>query len=329
VTPAIRPQPPEASDSPPAPSAAHPGAQIAAGVIGSVAVTVAAKELGGSPWGTLVVALIGATVPVLISYTPRHRHLRLGIAAILVAVAFALTYGGFALYDAAADKQTFPRPGPTPTPTASQTPDGDGGDGGSGPSAEVGPPELRCTPEECGQVRITSTGDEAVRVDDIGFADGQANGFAPDDGCVGDSIDPGDECTFDVDYNPESGAGTQTATLIVATSDGDTSPVELEGSSTPTVDFSFATDPTCALKEGEPSVRTIGFALAGPQDGSVLVGTDVSGPPLPQNVGDVSFDLDFGEATPPSQIKITIDPDDDVIETNDGPEDNERMAPCP
>ena len=125
MTPAIRPQPPEASDSPPAPSAAHPGAQIAAGVIGSVAVTVAAKELGGSPWGTLVVALIGATVPVLISYTPRHRHLRLGIAAILVAVAFALTYGGFALYDAAADKQTFPRPGAPPTgPAACPRPQG-------------------------------------------------------------------------------------------------------------------------------------------------------------------------------------------------------------
>jgi hypothetical protein len=322
VTPAIRPQPHEASDSPPTPSAAHPGAQIAAGVAGSVAVTLAAKTLGGSPWATLGVALVGATIPVLISYTPRHRHLRLGAVLIVVMVAFALTYGGFSLYDAAADKQTFPRPGPTPTPTASQTPDG--GDGGSGPNAQASPTELRCTPDECGQVSVESVGDEAVRVDGIAFADDQANGFAIDGDCVGDTIDPDDSCTFDVDYQPESGAGEQTATLRIATSDGDTASVQLVGSGAPTVDFGFATDPTCTRVPEEPSKLAIGFALAGPQDGSVLVGTDVS-EPAPQNVGDVSFELDFGEADPPGEITVTIDPADDVAETN---EENDRTVGC-
>ena len=325
MTPAIGPQPEEASGSPSDKSAAHPAAQIGAGLAGSVAVTLAARNLGGSPWATLAIALVGATVPVLIGYKPQHRHLRLGLVLIVVAAAFALTYGGFTLYDAAADKKTFPSPikDPTPTATASPTPDG------GGPRAQVSPPELRCTPDECGQVHIASVGDEAVRVDGIAFQDDQANGFAPNGDCVGDTIDPDDSCTFDVDYNPESGAGTQTATLLVATSDGSTAPVELEGSSAPTVNFGFGTvpGPTCAPVPEEPSKLTIAFSLTGPQDGSVLVGTDVSDP-APRNVGDVSFDLDFGEATPPGEIKITIDPNNDVIETSDGENDNEHTVGC-
>ena len=322
MTPAIRPQPPEASDSPPPPTAAHPGAQIAAGVTGSVAVTVAAKALGGSPWATLGVALVGATIPVLISYTPRHRHLRLGLVLIVVMAAFGLTYGGFSLYDAAADKQTFPRPGPTPTPTASQTPDGDGGngDGGDGQSAQVSPTRLECTPDECGQVTVEA-GDEAVSVDDIGFADNQDNGFSHGDACVGVTIAAGDSCPFDVDYDPESGAGEQTATLLVATSDGRRS-VELKGSGAPTVNFGFLDFPTCAIT-GETTV-TLGFTLVGPE-GGVEVGTSVS--PAEQRTPDdpVSFEVDLGEP-PPTSVVFTIDPDGEISETDEN--DNRIEVGC-
>ncbi len=322
MTPAIRPQPQEASDSPPAPSAAHPGAQIAAGVIGSVAVTVAAKELGGSPWGTLVVALVGATVPVLISYTPRHRHLRLGIAAMIVAVAFALTYGGFALYDAAADKKTFPGPVEDPAPTATPTPDGGGsssGNGGGEGRATVSPPLLRCTPDECGQVTVTSVGDEAIRVDDIRFTNDEPNGFEPDESCVGETIPPNEACPFDVDFqSPEP--GTPTATLVVETSDGSTAPVRLEGT---TINFGFSDFPTCELDLGV-SEALLGYTLVGPDGGTAAVATSLSSPEA-RDVGDpISLTTTFD--SPPAEVTFTIDPGDEVFETDE--EDNEIAVDC-
>ena len=317
MTPAIRPQPEEASDSPPTPSAPHPGAQIAGGVAGSVAVTLAAKNLGGSPWATLAVALIGASVPVLISYTPRHRELRLGLVVILVAVAFALTYGGFKLYDAAADKKTFPGPGPDPTPTATASPTP------GGARAQVSPPSLTCTADECGQVRIDSVGAEAVRVGGIAFANDEANGFTHGDDCVGETIPSGDSCAFEVRYQPEPGAGTQTATLLVPTSDGQIGRVQLQGSGGEPADFGFlGGQATCELGEG--TAATLHFTLTGPAGASPSVDTSVS-EPAPQPVGQpIDLPVDLGEP-PPVTVTLLIDPGQ---EFPDNPENNEAQAPC-
>ena len=313
MTPAIRPQPHEASDSPPTPSAAHPGAQIAAGVAGSVAVTLAAKTLGGSPWATLGVALVGATVPVLISYTPRHRHLRLGLVLIVVAVAFALTYGGFSLYDAAADKQTFPRPGPTPTPTPN---------GGGGAQARVTPPSLTCTPDRCGQVRIDSVGDEAVRVGDIRFADDRADGFSREETCIGRTIERGDNCTFGVGFTASSEGGTQSATLLVPTSDGREATVELQGSGGEPADFAFDGPVTCDLGAG--TAATLHFALTGPEGTSPTVDTSVS-EPAPQPVRQpIDLPVDLGEP-PPVTVELLIVSGQ---EFQDDPDNNPAQVPC-
>jgi hypothetical protein len=295
----------------------HPTTQIAIGVVGSVAVTVAAKAFGGSPWATLGVALVGATVPVLITYAPKGRHLRLGVAMLLVAVAFALTYGGFSLYDAAADKQTFPRPGPTPTPTASPTPDG-----GGGPRARVSPPSLTCTADECGQVRIDSVGDVAVRVGDIAFADDEANGFAHGDDCAGDTIPAGDSCAFAVSFQPEPGAGTQTATLLVPTSDGQVARVPLQGSGGEPADFAFDGPATCELGEG--TAATLHFTLTGPEGTSPSVDTSVSEPALQPVRQPIDLPVDLGEP-PPVTVELLIVPGP---EFQDDPENNSALAVC-
>jgi hypothetical protein len=318
VTPAIRPQPHEASDSPPAPSAAHPGAQIAAGVAGSVAVTLAAKTLGGSPWATLAVALVGATIPVLISYTPRHRHLRLGLVLIVVLVAFALTYGGFSLYDAAADRQTFPRPGPTPTPTASATATPDGG-----ARARVTPPSLTCTPEQCGQVEIANVGGTPLDVGEIRFADGEADGFTRGDACVGRTIARGDGCTFAVGFAPPFDAGTRSATLLVPTSDGRVASVQLQGTGGEPADFAFDGQPTCA-RNG--TAATLSFALTGPAGTSPSVDTDFSEPsPRPVGTPIDDYVVELGTADPVT-VTLVVNADDAIPELPQ--DDNTAQAQC-
>ena len=317
MTPAIRPQPHEASDSPPTPSAPHPGAQIAGGVAGSVAVTLAAKTLGGSPWATLGVALVGATIPVLISYTPRHRHLRLGLVLMFVAVAFALTYGGFKLYDAAADKQTFPGPGPTPTPSASPTPDP-----GGGARAQVSPPSLSCTSDECGQVVIANVGDAALDVGNIDFADGQADGFTREDTCVGRRIERGDTCTFAVGFVPPPGGGTRSATLLVLTSDGRTGRVRLQGSGGEPADFAFDGPVTCELGAG--TAATLHFTLTGPEGANPSVDTSVSDPSTQPVRQAIDLPVELGEP-PPVTVSLLIDPGQ---EFQDDPTNNTAQVPC-
>jgi hypothetical protein len=97
-----------------APSAGPPSAnltvQVLSAVIGAVATTIITSNLDASPTANLLGAAVGAAIGPLATYVGPNRHLRLGGALAAIAIGLFLTYGGFTIFDAAADKKTFPGP---------------------------------------------------------------------------------------------------------------------------------------------------------------------------------------------------------------------------
>jgi hypothetical protein len=132
-------------------------AQVARAMIGSVCGTLLTGALDTSPTVRLIGAVLGAAIPTLIGYAGPYYHLRASVGIAATAVALFLTYGGFTLFDFAADRpQTFPLPSAVPEPH-----EGSGPSGASVQRSEDGlgirvtPAVLRCSSGGCEEpVRI-------------------------------------------------------------------------------------------------------------------------------------------------------------------------------
>jgi hypothetical protein len=159
-----------------------------------------------------------------------------------------VTYGGFTLFDFAADRpNTFPLPSAVPSPE---------GSGPSGPSVQrsedglgirVTPAVLRCDSGGCGEpVTIESTGEKLLQISTIEFDGVAASDFRHDGVCENQSLRKGENCRLSVDFTP-LGSETRQARLVIHQN--------------------FPGDPTYVAVEGESSAMPpIGDLLASPDD---------------------------------------------------------------
>ncbi len=282
-------------------------AQIVTSVAGSAAATVVTSTFGASPWANLGAALVGATIPVIVFYAPKHRHWRLGLMLVVVAVAFALTYGGVRAVDAASGEKTFPTRQDVEKVTGGGSTGGGGttgggGGGGGAATAAVSPEQVDCTAEGCAPVRIESTGSEQLTITDVDI-DGD-DGFSFD-GCEGRRLDPGERCDMEIAFD---GSGDAAATLVVTGADDVLARVALTG-----------------------TVEAQGFGTANQQcseDGTTITFT-LTGPPGVVTVGDPPSQVSVGAPltltiTPGDTVDLEVDPDPDV----DGDESTVSVA-CP
>jgi hypothetical protein len=232
---------------------ANPVFQTIGSIVSAVLLTTVVAALGASPTANLVVAVLGVAIPQFITYVGPRRHIRLGVAIVVTIIALVFTYGGVKVFDAAADKETFPDPISTPTPTpAPPTPTPPVH---RGPHIRVTPERLSCTATGCdSDVVIESTGTGQLRTNAIEFEGGAAGLFSHTDDCVEKDIPADSPCRFTVTFAPTSDQGTVSATLVIHQNlRGPASRVPVEGSGGPvtaTGNAAFDGDPICARGDG-------------------------------------------------------------------------------
>jgi hypothetical protein len=286
------------------PRQANPSVQIAAAIVGALATTLAASTLGGSPTGNLVAAAVGAALPPFVTYVGPRQHLRLGATAAVVAIALGVTYGSVTLFDAAADRQTFPgpnqeapappEPGPAPGPSPGPDP--------SEPGIRVTPEVLTCTPDGCERpVLIESTGSEPLRTAEVEI---EGEHFSAGDECEQRVIE--DSCEFTVAYQPPDGVESASAELVVL--QDPRTVVRLEGSGGAAPDVTL-TGAACTLGPGPVAHFTL--TVSGPEGASVPVAialADGSGAQDSLTAGvatPIAVDL-TAELTPPLSATVTL-----------------------
>jgi hypothetical protein len=248
VAPATSAAPPPATESDTKAPDANPVFQTIGSIVSAVLLTTVVAALGASPTANLVAAVLGVAIPQFVTYVGPRRHIRLGVAIVVTIIALVFTYGGVKVFDAAADKQTFPDPISTPTPTPvppTPTPPVH-----RGPHIRVTPERLSCTATGCDdQVTIESTGTGQLRTGEIAFEGGE-DLFNRTDECVGKAIPADTPCRFTVTFAPTSDQGTVSATLVIHQNlRGPATRVSVEGSGGPvmaTGNATFDGDPTCA-----------------------------------------------------------------------------------
>lgn len=204
--------------------------QSALGATTSVLATLVAGWLGTSPTAKLAAAALTAIITIFVT-TPGGKHkwrVLLGMAATVIALFF--TYGGFTLFDYAADREaTFPLPPSVPEPGPGD--DGDDGGGGGAARLSVTPEQLRCDADGCASlVKITNTGAGPVGIGSIEIVDQVGGTFARNDRCESRTLAAeGEFCRFSVTYSPpESGDPSRARLIVNHDGEGDARVVELE-----------------------------------------------------------------------------------------------------
>jgi hypothetical protein len=250
VAPATSAAPPPDTESDRKAPDANPVFQTIGSIVSAVLLTTVVAALGASPTANLVTAVLGVAIPQFITYVGPRRHIRLGVAIVVTIIALVLTYGGVKVFDAAADKETFPDPISTPTPTPAPPTPTASPPVHRGPHIRVTPERLSCTATGCDdQVTIESTGTGELRTGDIAFEGGD-DLFSRTDECVGKPIPADTPCRFTVTFAPTTDQGTVKATLVIHQNlRGPASRVPVEGSGGPvmaTGNAAFDGDPTCA-----------------------------------------------------------------------------------
>jgi len=96
--------------------------QLTLSILAAIAGTILASALNGSPQLRLAAAVLGSAVPAFVTEPGRHQRQRAAAAAVLMAGALFVTYGGATLFSyatrAAPIYPAFPvRPGPRPKVT--------------------------------------------------------------------------------------------------------------------------------------------------------------------------------------------------------------------
>ena len=311
--------------------------QGGAAVTGSVLATILIGLLGSSPEGKLAGAVVGAAIPTFATVFLSRKTLHLSFAVVITLVALVVVYGGAFAFDAAADKETFPRPGPTPTTTptvdptvtVTQTPNTDG------PEIRVTPKELSCIPECTEVVTIRNTGDELLQIEAINLSDNAEGRFTEAKNCTGFDVSPGRDCKFAIAFDPPPDPAARTASLDIDSNAGDRS-VKLEGKrADPTADLGFSNQ-KCSVVGNELTVSLKVEPVAGDLEG-VVVRVAAKAPDLDPPL-DKTDDVPVGEFAEikqqlpelteiPVAVTVAIDSTGAVPEITE--ENNSVMLSCP
>jgi hypothetical protein len=195
-------------------AAPNASVQVLFAMIGSVCGTLLTGAFDTSPAMRLVGAVLGAAIPTLITYAGPYSNLRASVGILVTAGALFLTYGGFTLFDFAADRpKTFPLPPKVPEPNA---------DAGTVTTTagqlgvEVTPDTLHCSSDGCEEpVTIKSTGERLLRTYAFEFEGEAAGDFSHGSECEGRYLRKGEECRFSVDFSPSGSGGTRKANLLI------------------------------------------------------------------------------------------------------------------
>jgi hypothetical protein len=193
-------------------AATRPGTQVVLAMIGSVCGALLTGALNTSPTGRLIGAALGAAIPTLVGYAGPYGKLRVGAGIGVTALALFLTYGGFTLFDYAADRsETFPLPSAMPDPQGvpSIVTKEDG------LSLEVTPKTVQCSGDRCDEVTVTSTGEKLLKIDGIEFVGDAAEEFSHGGDCDSRSLRKDEECRVAVSFTPSGVSGTRNAILRI------------------------------------------------------------------------------------------------------------------
>ncbi|MEU4518909.1 hypothetical protein AB0F52_09345 [Amycolatopsis sp. NPDC024027] len=204
-------------------------------VVGAVCGTVAGSLATEQSVVRLVGLCLGAAIPPFVSTVGRWRPVRAGLAVLITVVAALLTYSGSVGVGAATNSKIVPPPTelveeiktwpakrtPTTTPPSPLR------------LLEAMPAKLSCRPVCDSKVTIKSTGTAPAHVDTVDV-DGQGKAkFTRTDECVGKTLEPGDECSFEVTFKPAGATGTQTGQVVIRGDQGNETKVELSGTQPP------------------------------------------------------------------------------------------------
>jgi hypothetical protein len=206
-------------------AARPPRTQLALAIIGAVLATLVTGTLNTSPATRLIGAAVGAAIPVLVTSGGGQG---LMLSLFLTGGALFVTYGGFTVFDYAADKkETFPLPSAMPDPEENSPPI----ETTQGERAlEVKPERVHCSSDGCDEVSVTSTGDAVLEIYDIEFVGEAAEEFDDDSDCEQSTLQKGETCGVHVTFAPSGASGTRTSTLRIHHNVGpDPSDVPVEG----------------------------------------------------------------------------------------------------
>jgi hypothetical protein len=195
---------------------ARPRTQLGLAVIGAVLATLVTGALNTSPATRLIGAALGAAITVLVASGGAQG---LMLSLFIAGGALFFTYGGFTLFDYAANKEeTFPLPAAMPNPQnggqAIETTEGETTKGGL--SLKWTPETVRCSSDGCDEVTVTSTGDERLEIGLLEFIGEAAAEFGFGGGdCEENNLEKGEKCHVSVSFTPSGAGGTRKADLLI------------------------------------------------------------------------------------------------------------------
>jgi len=257
-------------------------------ILGAVCGALLTNALNGSSAVRLIGTILGAAVPQLITQVGPGHRLRAGMAISVTTLALFAAYGGFTLFAFASDRESVvPLPSIVPQPGDP----GGNGSGNAGRGIEVNPDDVDCGDRPvvdellaCGDVTVTSTGTEPLRISSVVFE--PTSPFGQSQNCVKKSPLPtGETCTVHVLFRPLGEPGPRAAQMIIKGNasanvdvQGNVEAAELAG------DLAVLGVVSCAYVADEASgpALTLGFEVA------------FSGSGSPPSVIGVSASLDDG-----------------------------------
>ena len=313
-------------------------------IIGAVCGTAMAGLVTESGVIRLVALCLGAAIPPFVSTVGQWRPVRAGLAVLITVVALVVTYSGSVGVTVATGDVIVPVPPglhvPTKTTTTTSQPTATTS-GGNDRVLEAAPAKLTCKPICDSKVTIKSTGKAPVHVKTVELGGPAKAKFTRTAECVGKTVDPGDDCTFEVTFKPAGATGAQTAQLTVEHDASDEPMViELSGEQppNPVLDLGVSSKSlSCVLQpggtvDGRDALEVffqIALTGATPDQLASLVPVEVSSVPgatvtvntavSPDSTGSTVAALplrasDYGRA---HSVTITIDPGHKIAERNE------------
>ncbi len=309
-------------------------------IIGAVCGTVAGSLATEQDVVRLVGLCLGAAIPPFVSTVGRWRPVRAGLAVLITVVAALVTYSGSVGVGTATNSKIVPPPTELVEEiktwpakwTPSTTP----------PSPlrllEAMPAKLTCRPVCDSKVTIKSTGTAPTHVDTVDI-DGQGKAkFTRTDECPGKTLEPGDDCSFEVTFTPAGATATQTAQVVIRGDQDHETKVELSGTPPPLLDLGVSSQGLrCILQSGGTAAGRdalqvffhVSLTGATPEQlpglvpvkvtsvpgATVTVNTAVSGSSTGSTVAALPLSaLDYGRR---HSITVTVDPGHKIAERSE------------
>jgi hypothetical protein len=195
---------------------ARAGTPLLLAMLGALLGTLITLLLDTTPTVRAIGAVLGALIPTLVGHVGPWPYPRAAMGIGVTLVALGMTYGGFTVFDYAADKEaTFPIPDVMPAPGPPPPPPAPTVTTENGLSMEVSPKTVHCGSDECDEVTVTSTGDAVLEIYDIEFVGEEAEEFDYGGDCEQSTLQNGETCGVSVSFTPSGASGTRTATLRI------------------------------------------------------------------------------------------------------------------